>query len=158
MMLLLLTFDKCHLIWEFTLNHLRAFTQSLKVICLSVWLENPWRGVLIHFYMKKQLVLAGLSVGFSSLLFFHCNVGCSLLFWYPFVTWIFTTPRFSILGPGSFLWMVMSSGEEEWHRRIVGELHIMQCLLEILKYWNVSELKIKIIIFPVLKFNEELGL
>lgn len=33
-----------------------------------------------------------------------------------------------------------------------------QCLLEILKYWNILELEIKIIIFPVLKFNKELRL
>lgn len=134
MMLLLLAFDKCRLIWEFTLNHLRAFTQSLKVICLPVWLESPRRGVLIHFYMKKQL--AGLSVGFS-LLFCHCNVGCSLLFWYPFVTWIFTTPRFRILGPGSFLGKVLSSGEDEWLRAELVE----NCAHHAVFAWNTEVLK-----------------
>lgn len=65
----------------------------------------------------------------------------------------------------SFLWKVMSSGEDKWHRAELVEnwVHIMhwgqiQCFLEILKYWNILELEIKIIIFPGLKFNKELRL
>lgn len=141
---LLLTLNKCHLIWEFTLNHFRAFTQSLKVICLSVCLKNSWRGVFriqfkTHFLNEKQTCWF-MGRAFS-MLFFHDTIGCSL-FWYPLVTWIFSTPRFNILGPvlSYERWWAqerISDTEQSWWR--IGCISCIEDRYSVsLKYWNIE--------------------
>lgn len=133
---------------------------------LAVWLKNPWRKVLVHFFNEKQLGLAGLWIGdrrvFFHLLFLQCIVGFGMLIWYPLATSIFTIPRLIILGPGPVLWEVTSSERGKRHRV---ELVENSCAYHALKTdtafalcWDILELEIKIIILPVTKFNKELRL
>lgn len=133
---------------------------------LLIWLENPWRKVLVHF-LKWETTWTCWFInrwpeGFFHLLFLKCVVVFGMLILYPLATWIFTTPRLIILGPGPILWAVTSSERGKRHR---AELVENSCAYHVLKTdtvfalrWNILELEIKIIILPVIKFNKELRL